>query len=426
MYSVFISYSRMNEGFARQLASTLSDAGYDVWLDVEDIPTGMKWSSAIQQGLDEADVLIVIISPGSMASPNVEDEWQYALDRGTPVIPILYEPANIHFQLNRLQYIDFHTQDYTRAIEKLLAEISRVIRNPSSPFVTPEARKRYPGGYDPATYNAPTWMRVVQGLVYVGVIIFVVGALYINGTFDSILPVGMASQDINETSITTLAEVNVPELEGLTFYTSPTFTSASGEIDNPVFSLRLSTGSGVWYSIDNPNATNSLYVHHDDLPTDFDPDLLAMIPFNRALDDPVELYDAPSRDANSITRLGDVSKFAYIHGYNVDALGELWYYVYYFAARDFYWLPASAIEIDDITPYLAARVSLPESVSLYTDTTLETQTATASTLRILDQADNYFRVLARVQGDWQILYIDNTAITLAPLLLDTIPTAPEE
>jgi hypothetical protein len=49
MARIFISYSRVDEAFARQLAKTLSEYGADVWIDVEDIPAGMKWSSAIQQ-----------------------------------------------------------------------------------------------------------------------------------------------------------------------------------------------------------------------------------------------------------------------------------------------------------------------------------------------------------------------------------------
>lgn len=125
MSSIFVSYSRKNEPFARKLARALSDSGVDVWLDVEDIPAGMKWSSAIQQGLDTANLLIVVITPDSMASTNVEDEWQYYLDNKKTVIPVLLEPTKIHFQLARIQYIDFHTQDFDTAFVQLVAELQR-------------------------------------------------------------------------------------------------------------------------------------------------------------------------------------------------------------------------------------------------------------------------------------------------------------
>lgn len=125
MARIFISYSRKDEPFARRVAAALSGMGADVWIDVEDIPVGMKWSSAIQQGLDSGQLLIVVISPDSMASRNVEDEWQYYLDHGKPIVPVLLEPAKVHFQLNRLQYIDFHTQPFDIAINQLYAELRR-------------------------------------------------------------------------------------------------------------------------------------------------------------------------------------------------------------------------------------------------------------------------------------------------------------
>lgn len=125
MSRIFISYSRNDETFARKLATSLSEMGADIWIDVEDIPAGMNWSSAIQQGLDSGELMLVIISPTSMGSSNVSDEWQYYHDHKKPIIPVLLHPARIHFQLNRLQYVDFHTQKYDRALSQLHIELMR-------------------------------------------------------------------------------------------------------------------------------------------------------------------------------------------------------------------------------------------------------------------------------------------------------------
>jgi hypothetical protein len=124
MKRIFISYSRTDRDFARRLAKSLAELGADVWIDYEDIPAGKKWSTAIQQGLDSSDGMLVLVSPESMASSNVEDEWQYFLDSGRPVIPILYKPAKFHFQLHRLQYVDFAEQRFGDAFAKLLDELS--------------------------------------------------------------------------------------------------------------------------------------------------------------------------------------------------------------------------------------------------------------------------------------------------------------
>ncbi len=125
MARIFISYSRNDAAFARKLATSLDSLGADIWIDVEDIPAGMKWSTAIQEGLDTCEVMIVVISPTSMESTNVEDEWQYYLDQGKLVVPALLRPAKVHFQLSRIQYIDFHNQDYATAFAQLCSELQR-------------------------------------------------------------------------------------------------------------------------------------------------------------------------------------------------------------------------------------------------------------------------------------------------------------
>jgi TIR domain len=122
---IFISYIRKDESFARKLAARLSDYGVKVWLDTNDIPAGMNWSTAIQEGLKHCDQMLLIISPDSMASKNVADEWQYYLDHSKPIIPILLRPADIHFQLSRLQYIDFSNLTFDQAFQKLQVELAK-------------------------------------------------------------------------------------------------------------------------------------------------------------------------------------------------------------------------------------------------------------------------------------------------------------
>jgi hypothetical protein len=175
MARIFISYSRKDEAFGRRLATSLSQMGADVWIDIEDIPTGMKWSRAIQEGLDISDVLLVLISPDSMASGNVEDEWQYYLDQRKPIIPILLLPAKMHFQLSRMQYIDFNRQAYDKALSQLHAELGRkgVHLNPLPKHATPTV----PISHAPIMPAAPSQPRGRSPLIWIGLIgvVLVVG-----------------------------------------------------------------------------------------------------------------------------------------------------------------------------------------------------------------------------------------------------------
>ena len=168
MSSVFISYSRKDERFARQLATALSNRGFDVWIDVEDIPAGMKWSSAIQQGLDTADAMVVVISPDSMASNNVEDEWQYFLDQKKSVFPVLLRSAKIHFQLSRIQYIDFQSQDFTVAFADLESELLKKGITPGGPPSSGGVRGM---GDLPPKRGIPWWVWAAAALGLVVVIL---------------------------------------------------------------------------------------------------------------------------------------------------------------------------------------------------------------------------------------------------------------
>lgn len=125
MARIFISYSRIDEAFARQLASQLRSVGANVWLDVEDIPAGMNWSRAIQSGLDESELMLVIISPESMASQDVEEEWQDFRDNRKPIIPLQWRDAKVHYQLRRKQHVDFKGQPFDKAFQDLYQELKR-------------------------------------------------------------------------------------------------------------------------------------------------------------------------------------------------------------------------------------------------------------------------------------------------------------
>jgi hypothetical protein len=123
MTQVFISYARQDQDFARKLAHDLESAGLDVWIDFQDITPGTRWDSAIDQALNEADFMVLIISPDSVESAEVAAEWWFFLDEHKPVVPVLLRPTETPFRLRRMQYIDFHSQNYETAFNQLLTAI---------------------------------------------------------------------------------------------------------------------------------------------------------------------------------------------------------------------------------------------------------------------------------------------------------------
>src|SRR5689334_1097111 len=112
---VFISYSRKDIQFAERLEDDLSLRDIEVWRDKTNIQPGSSWSDEIQNALDTSDTMLLIVTPDSMASQYVSDEWHYFLDNHKPLIPIILKPANLTWRLNRREYIDFNNQNYEQA-----------------------------------------------------------------------------------------------------------------------------------------------------------------------------------------------------------------------------------------------------------------------------------------------------------------------
>src|SRR5687768_13788131 len=103
----FVSYSRADSPFAVKLASDLRANGASVWLDQLDIAPGARWDNAIEDALRRSARVIVVLSPTSVASQNVQDEVSFALDEGKMIVPVLVEACSIPMRLRRLQHVDF-------------------------------------------------------------------------------------------------------------------------------------------------------------------------------------------------------------------------------------------------------------------------------------------------------------------------------
>src|SRR2546426_7526737 len=93
---VFLSYSNDDREVARKLASHLAKAGLETWDPAEALFPGDNWALRIGEALREADAMVVLISPKSVKSEQVQHEIQYAL--GAPhykgrLIPVVIKPT---------------------------------------------------------------------------------------------------------------------------------------------------------------------------------------------------------------------------------------------------------------------------------------------------------------------------------------------
>ncbi|MCB9461813.1 MAG: toll/interleukin-1 receptor domain-containing protein [Anaerolineaceae bacterium] len=113
MTKVFISYTRRNDydkQFAETVRSWLLNDGFDVWMDVHDIPSGAHWDTEIDNALQSCDVVLGLVSPESVNSDNVKNEWAWALQRDKLQLALLAD-CDIPHRFVRIDYIDFRKQN---------------------------------------------------------------------------------------------------------------------------------------------------------------------------------------------------------------------------------------------------------------------------------------------------------------------------
>jgi hypothetical protein len=135
-FAAFISYSSRYKEWVRCLQANLELAlaahgeTRKVFLDQTDLGAGQSWVAGLQAGFDQADQLILVVTPEALASPRVADEvepfvaenrdWvgrlQLAVLVDAPLPPIL----------SRIQKMDFEGHDATKyrgALSKLLGGV---------------------------------------------------------------------------------------------------------------------------------------------------------------------------------------------------------------------------------------------------------------------------------------------------------------
>ncbi len=109
---VFISYSRKDEAFIKQLYQELTGRGISAWYDRENIGVATHWPSQIVEGIRDCKVFVLAVSPDSTASVNVRKEVDLAQRYQKQIVPLIWRPTQIpvamEYQLAGIQWIEFN------------------------------------------------------------------------------------------------------------------------------------------------------------------------------------------------------------------------------------------------------------------------------------------------------------------------------
>ena len=108
---IFISYSRKDTTeFADELVAGLEVAGFDPFLDREDIAAGEDWEQRLGNLIEQADTIVFVISPEALRSKRCEWEIDKTLALSKRLLPVIFKTVSIDDipePLRRLQFVDF-------------------------------------------------------------------------------------------------------------------------------------------------------------------------------------------------------------------------------------------------------------------------------------------------------------------------------
>lgn len=130
-YDVFISYSRSDREIADAICRELKSNGLKYWMDTK-IPGGEFFDDEIIAALEKSNIVILIFSKNSNASPHVTTEIANAFEMGKPIIVYRIdeiEPeGKMQYYLANKNWLDSFP-DYRTNLNTLITDAKRLIES---------------------------------------------------------------------------------------------------------------------------------------------------------------------------------------------------------------------------------------------------------------------------------------------------------
>lgn len=92
---VFISHSSKNSDIAEKLCGKLEEKGFPCFLAPRDIRSGCEYAEEIINGIDNSDVIVLLLSEASNSSPHVLREIERAVSKKKPIIVYKLEEVSL-------------------------------------------------------------------------------------------------------------------------------------------------------------------------------------------------------------------------------------------------------------------------------------------------------------------------------------------
>ncbi len=228
---IFLSHAHEDADFAQRIARDLREAGLSVWMTPDSVQPGEQWVSAIDRGLSESGIFVVVLTPNAVRSSWVKKETQWAVQAEQKgwvrLFPLMAQQCDVGQLSNLLtltQHVNFE-RDYKIGLAELFRALGMQSAEPARPIVPRVAQAA------PRTETRPVSRRAVLlglgGLAGAGAL----GAAWLSGRSiptmpPTISPTLVATNDIVPVTMPT----SVP---AATAQPQPTSTIAVSPTDAP-------------------------------------------------------------------------------------------------------------------------------------------------------------------------------------------------
>lgn len=124
-FDIFLSYRSTDKEAAQRLRNSLEKRGAHVWLDKDQIRPGGRFAEALETGLATSRAVGILVTPESLASNWVKNEYYRALSLNAAdelqLIPLVFGGAELPGFMKDRHWIDFqHEEEYDRCVDKLI------------------------------------------------------------------------------------------------------------------------------------------------------------------------------------------------------------------------------------------------------------------------------------------------------------------
>jgi TolB-like protein/Tfp pilus assembly protein PilF len=138
---VFVSYASQDVAVANSVVENLEQQGTRCWIAPRDVTPGSQYADEIVGAINDAKIVVLVLSENAVASPHVGKEIERASSKRRRIIAFRTDAAaltrSFEYFLSESQWIDVAALGMPGALAKLTQAVGQALSSPSAP--KPEA-----------------------------------------------------------------------------------------------------------------------------------------------------------------------------------------------------------------------------------------------------------------------------------------------